>query len=218
MKKIIFFTVILPLFIFGNDILKISNILSKIDDYNKNKSFKGYISLTVDNVNRKGYFIYQYPDKLKIYFGPESVKDEDKDKYSFIVTNGEILWVYLPQYMVLIEQVIPEYFKRVGFIQGDIKKLVLGYNKIDLKYEKDIYILSIEEPKVNSPFYKVIFNITSEGLIIRAYYTIKTDNRFINISIEKYNIKPYEPEQNDFVVKPTGDMQVLRNVLFSYKK
>lgn len=221
MKKFCFlFLLIFPVFLFSEGILKISNLLSKIDDFNKNKSMKGYISLSIDSNTKKGYFIYQYPDKLKIFFGPEVVREEDKDSYSFVVTNGEVIWIYLPQYMVLIEQVIPEYFKRVGFIQGDIKKLILSYEIVDLKYSEDnkFYIISAEKPKNNIPFYKVVFNVSPDGFVFKTLYYIQKENRIITISIEKYGIKEYEPNPNDFVVKPSGDMQVLRNVLFSYKK
>jgi outer membrane lipoprotein-sorting protein len=212
-----------PLFgISQKDLSKVTVLMEKVDRfYQENPKLKGSFSLYMNGNERKGYFLYQAPDKLKLFFGPEEAEDPEKHRY--IVTNGNILWIYLPQYTVLIEQEIPEYFQQIGKLGINISRFFGSYGTFVLEEEKnengkDI-ILSLKNPVKEVPYQEITFIIQENGFVRGMKGKTVRDGQTTHVSFYRYNLKA-DPEftEKEFKVRPSGDVQILRNVLMKNKK
>ncbi len=203
------------------DLEKVTAIIEKVDKfYKKYPKIKGYFSLNSDGRTKKGYFLFEAPSKLKLFFGPEYAQEPEKFKY--IITNGDVLWIYIPRYKVLVEQEIPEYFKQIGMLGMGISRFLASYDKLSLKEEyvnrQKLIKLTLKIPKKNVPYKELSFYINSEGFITTMKgLTIKNKRtNWVTFSRYKLNKNPKITEK-DFRIKPSGDIQILRNVLIKTK-
>lgn len=207
----------------SKDLEKISWIVEKVDNfYKKNPKLKGNFTLYQDGKKSEGYFLFEAPSKLKMFFGPEE-ESNDSEKFRYIISNGSVLWIFLPQAKVLVEQEIPDYFKDMGMLGMGISRLLGSYRHLTTAEEdKDgekLTLLTLKNPSKNMPFQEITFTINQEGFITMMRGKAIKNNKQQITTFFRYGLnKNPEFTDRDFRVRPSGDIQILRNVLVKTKK
>ncbi|HCL57681.1 MAG TPA: hypothetical protein DHW82_11830 [Spirochaetia bacterium] len=227
MKKILL-VLLLTIFSSGlfsltpKEIEKATQLIEKVNNfYNKNPKLKGYFKLYINEQESGGYFFFNGPSQLKLFFGPE--KTDDPEKFRYILTDGNTLWLFLPYQKVLVEQEIPEYFKDIGVLGMGMLRFLSNYEELELseevKNDKKLIVLNLKKPNKNLPYEEITLYIDEEGFVPILKGKMKQGNKSQNISFYRYNINknPVFTEK-DFKVKPSGEIQILRNVFVNSKK
>lgn len=204
------------------DLSKVAFLLEKVDNfYKRNPKLKGNFTLIQGGNDRRGYFLYQHPSRLKLFFGPE--KAEDPERFSFIMADKNNVYIYLPHRKVLVEQEVPEYFQQIGMLGMGISRFFANYQDVDVQEEEKngekLSIVSLSNPIKNIPYTQLTFTITEEGFISGMRGVTVKNNQPQAVSFLRYNlVKNVEIDEKEFQVKPQGDIQILRNVLIKTKR
>jgi len=200
---------------------KMTFIIEKVDNFYKNNpKIKGNFQLDNNGEKTTGYFLFQYPSKLKLFFGPQGV--EEVEYYKYIITDGNVLWIYLPGSKVLIEQEIPEYFKDIGVLGIGLTRLLSNYKNAEIsevveKNEKQT-LLVLKNPVRNVPFFEIAIYVNQEGFMTMMRGKSEKDKKPYMVTFSRtLTDKSARISDRDFKIKPTGDVQILRNVLIKTK-
>lgn len=224
-KIVVFFFVFFSFFsAFGispKELEKISFIIEKVDNfYKKNPKIKGSFSLNINGEQGNGYFLFQYPSKLKLFFGSEYMDEGEQAKT--IVTDGNVLWIYLPWSKVLIEQEIPDYFKDIGDLGIGLSRLLSNYKNAEvseiIENKEKMILLTLKNPVRNVPFQEITMTINQEGFVTQMKGKSEKDKKPYHVQFDR-TVKDKNARMNDrdFRMKPSGDVQILRNVLIKTK-
>ncbi len=196
------------------------DIVDKIDSfYNSNTSLKGDFELQENKVTSKGYFVYKAPF-FKMVFSSEKGNEEYKKR---IISDGKVLWIYLPKLSVVIEQDLK------NFSSSGITTQMLGIRRILSQYNykfKDndpnpksvpgltskVNILVLTPKDTWTGFKKILFYVREDGFVAKSVAETKK-NRYV--LIRKNVILNPEVNENEFKREVPKNTRLIKNPFVS---
>lgn len=202
------------------DLSKLSGIIEKINRFLTNHSkISGDFEMKMNGQVSRGIFFMGGNSSFKLFFGPREKYDVYTGNYRIVSSNGYVVWIYLPNRKILVEQKVPEYFKVAEGFTSTFSNYFASYDKVSIREVKEkknatLTILTFQLPNRETLFDTVSIEVTQEGFVRSVLGVSIKDGKQSSFFIKKTNVKKDVNFDNDFfLVKSTGDVQILRNVL-----
>jgi hypothetical protein len=210
-------------------ISKVAPLLEKVTRYHKNHNkIAGNFVLKINNSTQEGSFYFYNDDEngssVKLLFGDEKEDSQSiVEKFSYWIFHNQHLWIYLANRHVLVDQTVPKYFLSIGNLGNGLTHYFLNYKNFSIteKKEKNLGIMAItfSNPVKPVAFDQVTIEITADGFQRATYATSKNKNTVTKFAfiLDNVNENPDFNENKIFKVNPSGNVQILRNVLIKNK-
>ncbi len=202
--------------------VKASDVIDKINEFFKeNTSLKGDFDLIVNGRVSKGYFLFKHPHFFKMVFGSKKGSEANKKR---IISNGKILWIYLPGSRLVVEQDLKRTLDSIEVPSNllGIRRLIRHYTykfennnpalrQIDGLSEKT-YVLQLAGKNEDYGFEKLLFYVRADGFIVKSV-AVRNKKKFVLIR-RNVKLKP-NIDDREFLRKVPRNARIIKNPFVS---